>query len=461
MAPLLRRVVVDGLLLAVLAVLGLFAWATRNPGSPHLDAAAELPGVGPLVVRFLDLYRAPPPPPADPASETGEPEFEIIRLTPPARPSIGASAQDDPLAGARPRVWVVAGTRLLAEPRAGAAALAEVDVIANLELLERRGPWHRVRFGGRSGWVRLEARAEAAPSLGVEPRAPRPLPGRPPDPERLAHARSLFAAPVLEGRLGAYGLLTDAGESPVLGALATMAADLEAVYERRYGARPVCCAREVVLLYARRESYLELQSSNEKLAELATEGLSGFGLVATYLEGRSAPEVAATVAHELAHLLNRRALGPALPPWLDEGIADDLAYSSLGADGRLLPGTLGGVEIREGNRIEWRGGRAAVVTVRRALDDRDLPELSTLLGLDWEGFVGGPRSQLHYAQSAFLVRFALDPGRPRLGAGFRAFLAAVAAGGPATPEALYEQLGLGPAALETGWREWLAAGIAG
>ncbi len=453
-----RRVIVDALLLAALALLAVLAWATQNPRSPLLDAAAELPGVGPAVGRFLELYR---PPPAGPVAGEAEPEFEIIRLAPPPRPAVGAAAEDDPLAGARPRVWVVAGTPLRAEPWAGAGALLEIDVIANLELLERRGPWHRVRYGEHAGWVRLEREADRAPVLGAAPEAPRPLPGRPPDPERLAYARSLFAAPETAGRLGAYALYTDAGEAAELETLAAMAADLERVYERRYGARPVCCAREVVLLYSRRESYLELQASDEKLAELATEGLSGYGLVATFLEGRSAAEVAATLVHELAHLLNRRALGPALPPWLDEGIADDLAYSRLSVDGRLLPGTLGGVEIREGNRIEWRGGRAAAESMRRAIAERDLPPLETLLGLDWKGFVGGPRSQLHYAQSAFLVRYALDPGRPRLGGGFRAFLAHVAAGGPATPEALYEKMELDPAALDAGWREWLAAGVAG
>ncbi len=458
-----RRIAVDGLLLATLAVLALFAWATQNPGSPLLDAAAKLPGVGVAVERFLDLYRPPAQGGSGGSAEPEGPEVEIVRLAPTAPSWIKTSEappQDDPLAGARQRVWVVAGTQLLAEPRSGAATVVEVDVIANLALLERHGPWHRLRFGASSGWVRLERPPDSALALGNAPEPPRPLPGRPPDPERLARARSLFAAPEVEGRLGPYPLYTDAADAAALESLSVMAADLEGVYERRYGVAPVCCPQEVVLLYSRRESYLELQGSDEKLVELATEGLAGYGLVATYLEGRSAGEVAATLVHELVHLLNRRALGPALPPWLDEGLADDLAYSRLGADGRLMPGTLGGEEIREGNRFEWRGGRAAEVLIRRSIADRSLLEPAVLVGLDWEDFVGGARSDLHYAESAFLVRYALDPGRPRRRAGFRAFLAHVAGGGPATPEALFERMELAPEALAAGFTEWLIAGVA-
>jgi hypothetical protein len=74
-----------------------------------------------------------------------------------------------------------------------------------------------------------------------------------------------------------------------------------------------------------------------------------------------------------------------------------------------------------------------------------------LLRMERAPFLAG-EGELHYALSALWVRYLLDGG---LAAPFRAWLAAVAAGGDAGPEALRSHLGRDWTRLEQGFRAWL------
>jgi hypothetical protein len=177
-------------------------------------------------------------------------------------------------------------------------------------------------------------------------------------------------------------------------------------------------------------------------------------VVAFYRGDRPAAEVAGTLVHELAHLLNRRGLGPALPPWLDEGIADDLAQSDFSATDALLPGTLGGTVSRQGGQIDLRGARASLLLVQRAAENASAPQLPRLLERDWDDFVGAESEQL-YAGSLFWVRYLLAGEGGALASSFRTFLRGVAEGRPATPEELSLRLGRPWPHLELGYRAWL------
>jgi hypothetical protein len=178
--------------------------------------------------------------------------------------------------------------------------------------------------------------------------------------------------------------------------------------------------------------------------------------VALYDGGRRRGDVAATLVHELVHLLNRRSLGPALPPWLDEGLAVDLGLSEIDAAGGLVPGRLGGAVVEDASRIELAGAPAALHKLRGAYERGALPPLASLLELDWEGFVAGERIELHYAAAWFFFRYLLDPVSG-LEAGTRAFFASVAAGGPADAEVLRARLGRSWPELEAGLRAWVVS----
>src|SRR6185436_7649016 len=105
-------------------------------------------------------------------------------------------------------------------------------------------------------------------------------------------------------------------------AVAGAAGAVDAAYRARYGLDLAGAPAETVVLFRRRRSYDEyLQRTGGPLA--AETGHFAGGVVALYREGRLLEDVRATLVHELVHALGRRGLGPALPPWLDEGMADD------------------------------------------------------------------------------------------------------------------------------------------
>ncbi len=155
------------------------------------------------------------------------------------------------------------------------------------------------------------------------------------------------------------------------------------------------------------------------------------------------------------HLLNRRFLGPALPPWLDEGLAEELAMSRIASDGTLDPDSLGRWEEGSGRARVLGGGEVLLADLRRRLRRGELPRFEQLVQLDQAGFQTEDRFQLHYSLSAFWVRYLLSGEGPAGGAAFRSFLTAVAAGEPLDAELLLGRLGTAWRELETGFRRWL------
>ncbi len=215
----------------------------------------------------------------------------------------------------------------------------------------------------------------------------------------------------------------------------------------RYGVTPVGQAEEAILLFADREGY-------ESFAELVeggpmppgTTGHAARGLVATYAGERSPVEICRSLLHEIAHLLERRSLGPALPPWLGEGLARDFT-------GHLLD---------DGVDVAW---------VAAAVRDGTAPDFERLTGLDHEAFHVA-RRPLHYDLSQLWIAYLLADAE--LEDGFRYFLDYLSRGGPwadhlgpddfprvrATPtlsDDLLHLLARDRARLEAGFRVWLWA----
>lgn len=406
-----------------------------------------------------------------------------------------------------PRLSLPAGTALRERPDPRSPALETLDAPAELPVLERRGPWARVAREALRGWV-LVPGARDGEDAGDGP-VPA-LAGGGPDPELLEHALARLsgegggeeggargAAGPARSRsprsLGPYTLYTDVEDEDLLGFLGRLAGDLHRVYQERYGLDPAPQPGDgppdAVVLFARPENYRAFAEADAALAGLEAGGFAGFGLAALAAGGRSRMETAALLVHELAHLANARTLGPRTPPWLEEGLANDLSFSRIDPSGRLDPARLGGTSsvrarwpgaaggtVGERGGVEVTvtsaGGRAALERLSEALDRGELVPLEELVRLSWHRLVEPDQRRLVYAQSAFFVRYLLDgapsgraperppetsPGDPEgePATAFRAYLRDLAAGRAADPEALPEALGTDWATLDRDLRRWL------
>jgi hypothetical protein len=201
------------------------------------------------------------------------------------------------------------------------------------------------------------------------------------------------------------------------------------------------------VLFRRRASYDEFLRRTAGPA--AETGHFSRGVVALYREGRLLDDVRTTLVHELVHALGRRGLGPALPPWLDEGMADDLAESRIGGTAGVAPGTVSGTTLRFGSFFEMHGGEASRELLRRQRERGGLLPLERLVAMDDAEFHAVRPAGLAYAEASFFIRFLLAG---ELQAPFRRYLRDVASGAPPTAETLQ-------AALRRPWKE-LDAGLA-
>ena len=442
---------------AALAAVLAAVWAVFNPDSALVKTAEEWPWIGPYA---QELRRKGPTPFAIPPEGTGEEVYEeasepAARRRPRAsttRPAFEIPVPSEP-EGVE-RVTVKPGIPLLSEPRPGAPRVLTPTRIAVLKVLDRRPGWVQVQYGEVTGWLPSRDWAGPEPPLGSDPDLVRPLTGRGPDEERLSWARARLTPPEVVGKVGPYLVYTDLRDPDRLGFFDRVAAGLDAAYRSRYQVSPIGDPAEAVVLFSRESDYRAFLGQATTFAELPASGHTGHGVVSLYDGRRPQSEVASTLVHELSHLLNRRAIGPALPSWLEEGIADDLSQSQIDRTGRLLPGTLGGVTVRGGGRIEMHGARAALHDLREAAAAGRLRPLPQLLSLDWGEFVR-QNGELNYAQSSFFIRYLLQGEQGALAPGFHAFLQEISNGKPPEPEALREKLGRTWPMLEAGFRLWI------
>ncbi len=457
-------------LVLLLILAGIAGWVgiSRFPESAPAVAAEGWPLVGPWIGELRRLYLPAEPPlaAAATAGDGAEPATGAGAVSPGRRETTAAAEPLPPpsLVSVGGSLWLAPGEPLLARPRDGAEAVIAADAFTEVPVLETSGRWRRVRYGGREGWVLPPERARGEPPLGQDPAPPRPLPPQPPDRALVASARALLAGGGAAGRLGPYPVYSDA-DPELIAFLGRVAAGVDTAYAARYRQAPVGDPAEAVVLFADEAAYRTFQQGEERLAALPSGGHASRGVAALWSGGRRRDEVAATLVHELTHLTNRRALGPALPPWLDEGLAEDLAAAAIGDGGDLDSAALGGAIERADSSVTYHGPRAALRRLAELAEAGELPPLSRLVALDWEGFVRSTRRDVHYPLAGFFVRFLLAGESGALREPFRGYLAAVAAGGPVDGPALLGRLGrswdslqwsfelwlLGEAAAEAGW----------
>jgi|GEM_PF-1572797 len=382
-----------------------------------------------------------------------------LGLAGPQRPAARPLRQDDR------RVEVAAGEPLRERPNPRAGVLAIVDADQELTVLDREGGWVRVRYAGRKGWIAL-ALDETPQEVADE---------TVPDPERLARALDLLGHPSAHP-LGPWTLYTDVHGKRLLRSLDRLAGETVRAYEDRFGLDPglpgsgsgAAAAEEVVILFSRQEEHDAFLGDRALFGAQEIGGSAGFGMAVLHKGDRTAEGFRALLVHELVHLLSRRALGPGTPPWLEEGLADALAFSRITPAGGLHASELGGkTEIWRANPYGLRsqlqqtvastGPRAAIDRLVAALDRGTLPPLHTLTAMSWTSLVDPRWRQLSYAQSALFVRFLLDADDGRWQQGFRSYLRRIAGGGEAAagPDALLAALGTDWETLDRSFGRWL------
>ena len=434
-------------LLLLLGALGGFAWLTHHPDSEVLARAREWPVLGPKAEKFQDRYAPSRPiPRAEPPAIIVEPTVER---------ALEPSPAEERLVELQGTVWVEEGARVYAEPDSRAELLETLQGVVMLPYFERRGDWFKVHRAADFAWVYLEGYDSLPPILGSGLEPVVPLPPRPPSPERLAAGMDLLGLSGSNGRLGPWILYTDSPDTELVELCDRVASELEAVYRQRYGLELVGEAAEAILLFEGAEEFLLFKDQESAPVEPWAAGFTSKGIVALYAGSWPSTVVCGRVVHELTHLLNRRGIGPALPPWLEEGLASDLSHAKIDELGRLHPGTIGGETLRLGESLFQVGGLAKVRGLRDALEVGEVTLFEELTELDSEAFYTAERVHLHYSLSLFWVRYLLSDESGSLAGGFRSFLAAVAGGETLTQDLLLEHLGADWDELEWDFRAWV------
>ena len=329
---------------------------------------------------------------------------------------------------------IPAGARLRERPQNQAPVVETFDSAIELPVLDERDGWVQVRYGAWLGWVRV---------AGGEPHEPLQVPANP-DLGRLKLALDLLGEEVEAGSLGPYTLYTDVADPRLLDRLSAVASGVDQAYRKRYGLDPGSLAGTVVVLFAEEQDYRRFEAAEHRIASANSHGYTSEGLSVLFTGPQQVDAIVRVLVHELTHLLGRRVFQVRIPPWLDEGMAQDLAFSRIDRSGILRPGTLSTVETRVDDLVRiWNGpNRTGLVE---------------LISLDWTDFVD-PISRPHrYALSAFLIRYLLDGRDEQLRSGFLRYLSNLKSSELPESVSLFEMLDTEPGRVESGLYQFLAS----
>jgi hypothetical protein len=255
------------------------------------------------------------------------------------------------------------------------------------------------------------------------------------DSARILKARNAMQPLGREAHIGPWRLITDAAMGELTG-LDAVAGHLAATYTARYQLAVTQEPGQVVVIYSSDERYRRFVASDGS-PNFTTRGHAGAGLAAFPL-GLTPPASRSSVVHELTHLLSQGAFGDSIPIWLDEGLAEDLAWCRADAEGRLQPDTFEAREIPDAWIQSVRAGKA-------------LP-LAALLSPATRLFADPGTRRDATTTSAMLVRWCLADAERA--ASFRAFLRSVAKGGAGDAAALAAALGMGATELQKEFLAW-------
>ena len=333
------------------------------------------------------------------------------------------------------------GSQIRQQPSFDSPVVEILKTAVELPVLDQRGPWFKIRFGSWQGWVNVgdtRPRSESLASQSFDP-----------DDERLQRARSLLDSTVEPTKLGPFTLFTDVSDPDLLGWLAVVAADVPRAYRERFGLDPQLMNREIVVLFNHESDYREFVAAEARVAGTESRGYTSEGLSVLFLGDHDKTSLVSVFIHELAHLLNRKVFRSANPPWLEEGLAEDLAFCQVSRRGEIQLGTLAGDSaqglVGSYSDSEPRAHVAALVD-NWAKPSR--PDLTTLINLSWEDFVRPENRAIHYAQSALLIRYLLDGAEKATQQRFRRYLLEASQADLPDSISMWESLDVGPHEVE-------------
>lgn len=385
--------------------------------------------------------------------EPGDADIRIITRSRRPASEPGAPAPPPLLARTYEYLWLHPGTELREKPEASAPVAGRLARLSCLPADERRRGWVRVRYRGRELWAAMRDGEPVAPPLGELSRPPRWLDLPPTDERRLGAARYLLGLAEPSDSLGPFPLYTDVADGALLEILAGAASRLETTYKLRYGMRPLDLAKETVVLFRDAATLRAIYADDERVAAMGgLHGFAGSGFASLFAAGVSRWEVAGTLIHELTHLVNRRALGNRLPPWLDEGLASDMSFFELEDPAIPVPGAV--AYDRGSRRYQLQREAAELLGLDQAFDRGEAPPVPELMELDYRHFYRGDVS-LNYDTSAFFVRYLMEGEDGALASGFRDFLRRVVGGRSATPKALAAKLARSWEEIQTGFEAYV------
>lgn len=498
----------------VLTLGGGFAWLTHHPESPWLEKATTWPGVGPLAKRFRDAYLGPAPtlvmgedgqlregspsevspqepraeperiarkersasagqrdaarkpqvtnePPPEPETSKPEPVNEPIQLSeawieaetrrfepvPPPPPPRPSDAID--LTQASAWEWFLPG-QPLAESIAPAVVPGEpLSSMAYLPIFDRDGTWAEVVYRGRRTWIDTSWKpphSRRKAHRGIVRQRYEPV--RTSDREQLEKARKILGIDRPVRYLGPYQLFTDIEDEELLDFLDLTARKAEDAYFARFARLPSGDPTRSIVLFAHKSDY-QSYASNEMLAN--TGGHAGSGMLVFFAEDRPRFDLARTLVHEVAHLMNARALTRFLPPWLEEGTA-----SVLGSVWMEDPIEAAVVVGRSADsRFTMSRVAGGTLHLGKLLETNQLAKLETLFKIEYELFHRPEIQSYAYSHSASFLRFLLDAEDGRFKEGFLKFLGKIAAGFGADSKLLLKLLDIDADELDLRYRAWL------
>ncbi len=363
-----------------------------------------------------------------------------------------SSRYEAPLAATQPAPrwdWFLPGQPLLEAPETGAQSIVTLSALAYLPILELDGQWAYVTYKGYTGWSDTEweppfDRGKAR--QGILRHRAEPVRGN--DPWRLKAAQDVLGQRSTEVAVGGYRLYTNVPDEDLLAFLNDAATAAERGYFARYGRLPSGDPVRSVVLFATEDGYRRFAATQNSANPGTNIGHAGAGVLAFYAEGRRREDLVRTLVHEITHLLNDRSLARALPPWLEEGTAEDLGdvwfepFPLPAVDGELSNIASVGVQAFE-RRVFFLEG---------PLRAKQLPHVGRLITLDYEAFHQPGVESGAYAHSVAFVRYLLDGEDGRWTEGFREFLGKIATG---TPANLLDLLDCDADTLDAGLRGWL------
>jgi hypothetical protein len=355
-------------------------------------------------------------------------------------------------------LWLERGAEIRQSPEWESQVIAIVDIRVQVAIAQEQGDWLLVRYAGWKGWVHRTGERE---SEDIVPFSTAP------DPEMLGRVMEMLGqGPEPVRTLGPFALYTDVSEKRLLGFLDKVAADLPRAYVSRYGLDPGAETLEAIVLFSHDEDYRTFARTTTDAPGLPT-GHATQGIAVVSVGEQPRDEVAAILVHELTHLLNRKVFREIELPWLDEGMANDLAYCQIKRwSGALDLGTLGGRSVVIDRPVYLAGGESrvdrevrlegAVASLSLLRESRSLLPLDLLLDLQPAEFMDPIDLRTRYDQSTFFIRYLLDSGDSALAASFREYLQLLAEGHESDQIIdLPTHLGLGSEELGSSFEDWL------